>query len=77
VEFDCYWEFLIKSMYVDYLKIGHTIFLRKYLWKLKVPLKIKMFMGFLYKKFCLQRIILLKEGGMGVQNVFYVILRRR
>jgi hypothetical protein len=35
-------------MYVDYLN-GHTVFLRKYLWKIKVPLKIKTFMWFLYK----------------------------
>jgi hypothetical protein len=32
--------FTVKSMYLDYMN-GHTRFLRKYLWKLKIPLKIK------------------------------------
>jgi hypothetical protein len=38
-----------KSMYLDLMN-GHTIFLRKYLWKLKIPLKIKIFMWFLSNK---------------------------
>jgi uncharacterized protein Usg len=33
----------VKSMYED-LMSDHTRFLRKYLWKVKVPLKIKIFM---------------------------------
>jgi hypothetical protein len=41
--------FSVKSMYTDMMN-GHTVFLRKYLWKIKVPLKIKIFMWFLYKK---------------------------
>ena len=39
--------FLVKSMYADYMN-EHTMFLAKYLWKLKVPLKIKIFMWLLY-----------------------------
>jgi hypothetical protein len=37
------WLFTVKSMYEDLLN-DHTHFLRKYLWKVKVPLKIKIFM---------------------------------
>jgi hypothetical protein len=29
--------FSVKSMYADFLN-GHTVFLRKYIWKIKVPL---------------------------------------
>jgi hypothetical protein len=39
----------IKSVYADMMN-GHTVFLRKYIWKMKVPLNIKIFMWFLYKK---------------------------
>jgi hypothetical protein len=28
----------------------NTVFLRKYIWKMKVPLKIKIFMWFVYQK---------------------------
>jgi hypothetical protein len=41
--------FSVKSMYIDLLN-GHTIFLKKCIWKMKVPRKIKIFMWFLYKK---------------------------
>jgi hypothetical protein len=41
--------FSIKSVYADMMN-GHTVFLRKYIWKIKVPLNIKIFMWFLYKK---------------------------
>jgi hypothetical protein len=34
--------FSVNSMYADYMS-GHTRFLRKYIWKLKVLLKIKVF----------------------------------
>jgi hypothetical protein len=42
-------EFSIKSYYVDFPN-GYMVFLRKYIWKLKVPLKIKILMWFLHKK---------------------------
>jgi hypothetical protein len=35
--------FTVKSMYED-LMSDHAPFLRKYLWKVKIPLKIKIFM---------------------------------
>jgi hypothetical protein len=38
--------FTVKSMYLDLMN-DHTTFLCKYLWKLKIPLKIKKFMWFI------------------------------
>jgi hypothetical protein len=35
--------FTVRSIYLDLMN-GHTRFLRTYLWKLKIPLKIKIFM---------------------------------
>jgi hypothetical protein len=46
--------FSVKSMYADYMN-GHTVFLKKYLWKIKVPFKIGIFMWFLYKKVILTK----------------------
>jgi hypothetical protein len=56
--------FSVKSMYVDYLN-GHRVFLRKYLWKIKVSLKIKIFMCFLYKKVLLTKDNLAKRRWNG------------
>jgi hypothetical protein len=42
--------------------IGHTIFLKKYLWKIKVPLKNRIFMWFVYKKVLLTKDNLCKEA---------------
>jgi hypothetical protein len=36
-------SFSVKSMYADIMS-GHIVFLKKYLWKIKVPLKIEIFM---------------------------------
>jgi hypothetical protein len=47
-------SFLVKSMYADIMN-GHTVFLKKYLWKIKVPLKIRIFMWFLYKNVILTK----------------------
>src|SRR4051812_845930 len=42
-----------------------TQFLKKYLWKIKVPLKIKIFMWFLYKKVILSKDNLVKRNWQG------------
>jgi hypothetical protein len=47
---------------------GHTIFLRKYLWKLKFPLKIKIFMWFLNNKVLLTKDNLVKRNLKGCQK---------
>ena len=51
-------------MYEDMMN-GHTRFLRKYLWKLKVPLKIKVFMWFLNRKVLLTKDNLARRKWQG------------
>ena len=56
--------FSVKSLYHDLVN-DHTVFLRKYIWKMKVPLKIKIFMWFLYKKVILTKDNLAKRKWKG------------
>ena len=56
--------FSVKSMYADLMN-GHTRFLHKYLWKLKVPLKIKIFMWFMYRKVLLTKDNLARRNWTG------------
>jgi hypothetical protein len=56
--------FTIKSMYEDLMN-DHTPFLRKYLWKLKISLKIKIFMWFLHNKVLLTKDNLAKRNWKG------------
>jgi hypothetical protein len=49
-------KFTVKSFNLDFMN-DHTPFLRKYLWKIKVPLKIRIFMWFLH-----QRVLLMKDN---------------
>jgi hypothetical protein len=51
--------FTVKLMYLDYMN-GHTKYLRKYIWKMKVPLKIKIFMWFFHRKVILTKDNLIK-----------------
>jgi hypothetical protein len=60
-------SYTVKSMYNDLMQ-GHTIFLRKYLWKLKIPLKIKIFMWFLNNKVLLTKDNLAKRKWKGCQK---------
>ena len=46
--------FTVISLYLDFMS-GHTIFLRQYIWKMKVPLKIRIFMWFLFRKVILTK----------------------
>jgi hypothetical protein len=59
--------FSVKSMYNDLLS-GHTVSLKKHIWKLKVPLKIKIFMWFLHKKVILTKDNLAKRNWNGPTN---------
>jgi hypothetical protein len=52
--------FTVKSMYEDLMN-SHNQFPSKYLWKLKLPLKIKIFMWFLNRKVLLTKDDLLKR----------------
>jgi hypothetical protein len=56
--------FTVKSMYLDLMN-GHTRFLRTYLWKLKIPLKVKIFMWFLNSKVLLTKDNLAKRNWHG------------
>ena len=56
--------FSVKSMDLGYMN-DNTIFHRKYLWKIKVPLKIKIFMWFLHRKCILTKDNLLKRNWQG------------
>jgi hypothetical protein len=57
-------KFSVKSMYLDMLD-DNTIFLKKYLWKMKVPLKIKIFMWFVFQKEILTKDNLKKRNWQG------------
>ena len=57
-------SFTVKSMYLDLLN-GHTRYLRKYIWKMKVPLKIKIFMWFLHRRVILTKDNLVKRNWNG------------
>ena len=67
--------FFVKSMYADLMN-GHTRFLHQYIWKLKVPLKIKVFVWFLNRKSGLLRITLLEGNGKDVLNVLSTAYRK-
>jgi hypothetical protein len=54
-------NFSVKSMYLDYMN-GHTKYLKKYIWKLKVPLKIKILMWSLHIKVILTKDNLIKQN---------------
>jgi hypothetical protein len=56
--------FSVKSMYLDYMD-DHTKFLRKYIWKIKVPLKIRIFMWFLLKRVLLTKDNLARRNWQG------------
>jgi hypothetical protein len=57
-------RFLVKSMYLDMLN-DNIVFLRKYIWKMKVPLKIKIFMWFVYRNEILTKDNLIKRNWQG------------
>jgi hypothetical protein len=63
--------FTVKSMYLDLLD-GNAGDAKK-IWKIKVPLKIRIFMWFLHKKVILTKYNLKKTIGMDVPNVASVI----
>jgi hypothetical protein len=63
-------SFLVKSMYPDYMN-GHTIFLRKYIWKLEIPLKVHIFMWFLHKKVILTKDNLARRNWKGCKKCVF------
>jgi hypothetical protein len=63
-------SFTVKSMYLDLLN-DNTIYLHKYLWKLKVPLKTKIFMWFVQRKEILTKDNLLKRNWQGSSKCYF------
>jgi hypothetical protein len=59
-------------MYIDYMD-DHTKYLHKYLWKIKVPLKIKVFMWFLNKKVLLTKDNLIKRNWRGDEKCCFCV----
>ena len=62
--------FTVKLYYEDLLN-GHTRYLHKYLWKLKIPLKIKIFLWFLNRKKILTKDNLIKQRWIGCKKCVY------
>jgi hypothetical protein len=60
----------MKTMYLDPLN-GHTVFLKKYIWKMKVPLKIKIIMWFLHKGVILTKDNLAKRNWNGCDKCVF------
>jgi hypothetical protein len=58
---------MVKSLYLDLMN-GHTRFLRKYLRKLKISFKIKIFTWFLNNKVFLTKDNLVKHNWNGCQE---------
>jgi hypothetical protein len=56
--------FLVNSMYLGYMD-DHTKFLKNNIWKIKVPLKIIIFMWFLHHKIPLRKDNLAKRKWQG------------
>jgi hypothetical protein len=68
--------FSVKSLYAHMMN-GYTIFLRKYIWKLKVPLKIKIFMWFLHRNVILTKDNLAKQNWNGWKKCADEVLTRQ
>jgi hypothetical protein len=60
-------QFSVRSLYAELLN-GNTKFLRKYFWKIKVPLKIRIFMWFLNRKEILTKDNLAKRNWTGCKK---------
>jgi hypothetical protein len=63
-------SFTLKSMYLDLLD-DQTKYLCKYIWKIKVPLKIKIFMWFLHRKVILTKDNLAKRNWEGSKTCVF------
>jgi hypothetical protein len=57
-------KFMVKSMYLDMLN-DNTVYLHKYLWKMKISLKTKIFMWFVQRKEILTKDNLFKRNWPG------------
>ena len=62
--------FSVKSLYLEHMN-GITRFNKNYLWELKVPLKIKIFMWFLSRKVLLTKDNLIKRQWIGCKKCVF------
>ena len=62
--------FSVKTYYAELMN-GTTSYLRKYLWKLKVPLKIRIFLWFLHRKELLTKDNLIKRRWIGCKKCVF------
>ena len=70
MEVNLLWLYSVESMY-EHLMNGHTRVLQKYIWKLKVPLKIKKFIWFLHKKILLTKDNLVRRKWTGCSKCVF------
>ena len=62
--------FFVKSMYLDLLN-NQPKYMHKFIWKMKVPLKIKIFMWLLHRKVILTKDNLIKRNWQGNQRCYF------
>jgi hypothetical protein len=62
--------FSVKSMCTVFMN-GHMVYLKKYIWELKVRLKIKIFMWFLHKKVILTKDNVSKRNWNGCKKCVF------
>jgi hypothetical protein len=62
--------FLVKSIYIGYMD-DPTKYLQKYVWRSKVPLKIRVLCGSCVRRFCSLRIINSKGNGRDVKKLLF------
>ena len=65
-------EFSVKSMYLDVIN-SNFISSSKHVWKVKVPLKVKVFMWFVHKQVILTKDNLAKRNWTGSTRCSFVI----
>jgi hypothetical protein len=65
-----YGAFTVKSMYLDLLD-DNIKYLKKYIWKMKVPLKIKVLMWFLHRKVLLTKDNLIKRNWTSNEKCYF------
>jgi hypothetical protein len=63
-------SFTVKSLYLHYMN-DHTVFLKKYIWKMKVPFKIRIFIWFLYRRVLLTKDNLVKRKWQGSKMCYF------
>jgi hypothetical protein len=69
-------QFTVRSMYNAVLN-SNTLPHNRFLWKTNLPLKVKIFLWFLFKGVMLTKHNLIKKTGMVVTNVVFAIIEKQ